>query len=164
MIYLSQGCPPHPGGPPPAGIMPAQAWLLRGTGLSEGPPYSRPMIRTKRIYEEPSEDDGARVLVDRLWPRGISKERALLDRWEKDIAPSNELRHWFGHDPTKWEVFLRRYRAELGEREEQLARLRHEADEGTVTLLYAAKDEEHNNAVALKRYIEEGLTVVPAST
>jgi uncharacterized protein YeaO (DUF488 family) len=114
------------------------------------------MIRTKRIYEEPSEDDGTRVLVDRLWPRGFSKEKASLDRWEKDLAPSNELRRWFGHDPAKWEEFLRRYRAELVGKEEALARLRREADEGTVTLLYAAKDEEHNNAVALKRHLEEG--------
>lgn len=113
------------------------------------------MIRTKRIYAEPSEDDGARVLVDRLWPRGVSKEEARLDRWEKDLAPSNELRRWFGHDPAKWEEFLRRYRAELEGNEEALARLRQEAGEGTVTLLYAARDEEHNNAVALKRYIEE---------
>ena len=114
------------------------------------------MIRTKRIYEEPSGDDGLRVLVDRLWPRGISKERALVDRWEKDLAPTTELRRWFGHDPAKWEEFLQRYRAELEGREEPLARLRREASEGTVTLLYGARDEEHNNAVALKQYIEEG--------
>lgn len=113
------------------------------------------MIHTKRIYDEPSEDDGFRVLVDRLWPRGVSKEEAMIDRWEKDLAPTNELRRWFGHDPAKWDEFLRRYRAELEGREELLARLRREASEGTVTLLYAARDEEHNNAVALKRYIEE---------
>ena len=113
------------------------------------------MMRTKRVYEEPSGDDGIRVLVDRLWPRGISKERALLDRWEKNLAPSNELRRWFGHDPAKWEEFLRRYRAELEGKEEALGRLRQEANDGAVTLLYAARDEEHNNAVALKRYIEE---------
>ena len=114
------------------------------------------MIRTKRIYAEPSADDGLRVLVDRLWPRGVSKEESNLDRWEKDLAPSNELRKWFGHDPARWEEFLRRYRAELTGKEELLAELRQEATDGTVTLLYAAKDEEHNNAVALKRYIEEG--------
>ena len=113
------------------------------------------MIRTKRIYEEPSEDDGLRVLVDRLWPRGISKEEAMIDRWEKDLAPTTELRRWFGHDPAKWEEFEERYRAELEGKGEALARLRREANDGTVTLLYAAKDEEHNNAVALKRYIEE---------
>lgn len=114
------------------------------------------MLRTKRIYDEPSEDDGLRVLVDRLWPRGISKEKAKIDRWEKDLAPTNELRKWFGHDPEKWGEFLQRYRTELAGKEEVLARLRQEAGEGTVTLLYAAKDEEQNNAVALKRYIEEG--------
>ncbi|HOI58926.1 MULTISPECIES: DUF488 domain-containing protein [unclassified Methanoculleus] len=113
------------------------------------------MLRTKRIYEEPSADDGTRVLVDRLWPRGVSKEEAKIDRWEKDLAPTNELRRWFGHDPAKWEEFLRRYRAELEGKEEVLARLRQEATGGTVTLLYAARDEERNNAVALKRYIEE---------
>ncbi len=113
------------------------------------------MIRIKRIYEEPSADDGLRVLVDRLWPRGISKARAQVDRWEKDIAPTTELRHWFGHDPAKWEEFLQRYRAELEDKKELLSQLREEANERTVTLLYAAKDEEHNNAVALKRYIEE---------
>ena len=113
------------------------------------------MLRTKRIYEEPSADDGTRVLVDRLWPRGVSKEEAKIDRWEKDLAPTNELRRWFGHDPAKWEEFLRRYRAELEGKEEVLARLRQEATGGTVTLLYAARDEERNNAVALKRDIEE---------
>jgi len=113
------------------------------------------MIRTKRVYDESSGDDGIRILVDRLWPRGISKEKALLDRWEKDLAPSTELRRWFGHDPAKWEEFLRRYRAELEGKEEELDRLRQEAADATVTLLYAAKDEEQNNAVALKRYIDE---------
>ena len=113
------------------------------------------MLRTKRIYREPSKDDGTRVLVDRIWPRGVSKEKASLDRWEKDLAPSDDLRRWFGHDPAKWEEFLRRYRTELEGKEEALDRLRQEAGEGTVTLLYAARDEEHNNAVALKRYIEE---------
>ncbi len=119
------------------------------------------MIRTKRIYEEPSGDDGARVLVDRLWPRGVSKEEAKVDRWEKDLAPSNKLRRWFGHDPAKWEEFLRRYRTELEGKEEALARLRREAGKGTVTLLYGARDEEHNNAVALKRYIEEAAPSQP---
>lgn len=114
------------------------------------------MIRTKRIYEEPAGDDGLRVLVDRLWPRGIAKEEAKFDRWEKDLAPTDELRRWFGHDPMKWDEFLRRYRAELEGKEATLARLRQEANDTTVTLLYAARDREHNNAVALKRYIEEG--------
>jgi len=128
---------------------------LGGTVLCGGAPYPRLMLRIKRIYEEPSTDDGTRVLVDRLWPRGVSKEEAKIDRWEKDLAPTGELRKWFGHDPAKWEEFLRRYRAELVGKEELLTQLRQEATDGTVTLLYAAKDEEHNNAVALKRYIEE---------
>mgnify|MGYP000854510901 CR=1 FL=1 len=157
MIYLSQGCSSGTGEALPARIFPRAVLVPRPeAGLSRGPPYPCPMIRIKRIYEEPSEDDGLRVLVDRLWPRGISKERALIDRWEKDLAPTTELRRWFGHDPAKWEEFLQRYRAELEGREELLTRLQHEANDGTVTLLYAAKDEEHNNAVALKRYIEEG--------
>ena len=113
------------------------------------------MICIKRVYEEPSEDDGLRILVDRLWPRGLSKTKAKIDRWEKDLAPTTELRRWFGHDPAKWEEFEERYRAELEGKGEALARLRREANDGTVTLLYAAKDEEHNNAVALKQYIEE---------
>jgi len=125
-------------------LLPVPRWALT-------PPF-HPCL----IYEEPSADDGLRVLVDRLWPRGISKARAQVDRWEKDISPTTELRHWFGHDPAKWEEFLQRYRAELEDKKELLSQLREEADERTVTLLYAAKDEEHNNAVALKRYIEEG--------
>ena len=156
MIYLLQGCPPTLEKPCRRKSSIARVWLLWETGLSRGPPYPPPMIRIKRVYEEPSEDDGLRVLVDRLWPRGISKANAKVDRWEKDLAPTTELRRWFGHDPAKWEEFLRRYRAELEGKEEALARLRGEANDGTVTLLYAAKDEEHNNAVALKQYIEEG--------
>lgn len=112
------------------------------------------MIRIKRIYEEPSEDDGLRILIDRLWPRGISKERANLDRWEKDLAPTTELRHWFGHDPNKWDEFQERYRAELADKGEALTQIKRDASKGVVTLLYAAKDEEHNNAVVLKQYIE----------
>ncbi|KUG20724.1 putative uroporphyrin-iii c-methyltransferase [hydrocarbon metagenome] len=111
------------------------------------------MLRIKWIYDEPSGDDGLRILVDRLWPRGVSKEKAKIDRWEKEIAPSHELRRWFGHDPAKWEEFLRRYRAELRDREDLLDRLRQEESEGTVTLLYAARDGEHSNAAALVRFI-----------
>lgn len=124
-----------------------------GIGVKQDDTASPSMIRTRRVHAEPSEEDGIRILVERLWPRGLSKQEARIDRWEKDPAPGNDLRQWFGHDPTKWEEFLRRYRAELEEKEEVIARLRREADGGT--LLYAARDEEHNNAVALKRYIEE---------
>jgi uncharacterized protein YeaO (DUF488 family) len=99
-------------------------------------------IKLKRVYEHPDAMDGERVLVDRLWPRGLTKERARVDLWLKEIAPSTELRKWFGHDPAKWEEFKRRYRAELKENKEQVARLEAEARKGQVTLLFGAKDEE----------------------
>jgi len=109
------------------------------------------MIRTKRIYEPPEKADAFRVLVDRLWPRGISKEKADIALWLKEIAPSDELRKWFAHDPVKWKEFRKKYREELRSKAELLHELRAlERDHETVTLLYAAKDEEHNNAVALK--------------
>ena len=111
------------------------------------------MIKLKRIYDPPIPDDGRRVLVDRLWPRGIAKDAARLDDWLKEIAPSDELRKWFGHDPAKWEEFRERYRSELQSHQEQLAELRAAANKRTVTLLYAAKDEEHNNAVVLEEMI-----------
>lgn len=111
-------------------------------------------IRTKRVYEEPNPDDGTRVLVDRLWPRGVSKEAAALDEWLKDVAPSDELREWFDHDPDRWDEFVSRYHAELSDREEEIERLRSVAEEDTLTLLYAASDTEHNNAVALKQFLE----------
>src|SRR3954468_23813291 len=101
------------------------------------------MIRLKRAYERPSRSDGERVLVERLWPRGLTKARAAIDLWLKDVAPSPELRKWFGHDPAKWEQFQRRYRKELQGRKEAVADLRRLARKGTVTLVYAARDEEH---------------------
>lgn len=113
-------------------------------------------IRVKRAYAPPSPEDGYRVLVDRLWPRGMSKAKAALDAWEKQIAPSDELRDWFGHDPARWEEFKRRYFAELADKPEQVAALRQRAAEGPVTLVFSAKDEQHNNAVALKEYLEQG--------
>ncbi|MBJ6800255.1 DUF488 domain-containing protein [Geomonas propionica] len=113
------------------------------------------MIRLKRIYDEPAVQDGVRVLVDRLWPRGISKENARLDRWEKELAPSDELRRWFGHDPEKWQEFRTRYRQELAGQGELLKELTGLCARNTVTLLYAAKDEEHNNAVVLKELIDD---------
>ena len=103
----------------------------------------------KRVYAEPSQDDGMRILVDRLWPRGLTKEKAKVDLWLKEIAPSSELRKWFAHDPKKWPEFKRRYAEELKAESGPLARLRQEADRKTVTLLYGAKDEEHNEAVVL---------------
>ncbi|HEX4157654.1 MAG TPA: DUF488 domain-containing protein [Rhizomicrobium sp.] len=115
----------------------------------------KPDIQVKRVYEPPEEDDGARVLVDRLWPRGLKKECAALTLWLKEIAPSEELRKWFGHDPERWTEFVHRYRAELAHNAPALARMRELAKEGRVTLLYAAHDGEHNNAVALAAYLQD---------
>jgi uncharacterized protein YeaO (DUF488 family) len=112
------------------------------------------MMRVKRVYDEPAAEDGTRILVDRLWPRGIAKEKARIDEWLKEIAPSDELRKWFGHDPARWEAFRERYRQELVEKAELVAGLRKLAAEGTVTLLFAAKDEERNNAVVLKEMLD----------
>jgi uncharacterized protein YeaO (DUF488 family) len=111
------------------------------------------MVKIKRVYDPPAQDDGKRVLVDRLWPRGIKKEPAHVDEWVKDIAPSNELRTWFGHDPSKWREFRDRYLRELRIKQELVEQLRHDAEKGTVTLLFAAKDCEHVNAVVLKEVL-----------
>ena len=111
------------------------------------------MVKIKRIYDLPAPGDGRRVLIDRLWPRGLSRDEARIDEWLKEIAPSDELRKWFGHEPDRWEEFRRRYREELKAHNELLERLRGEARKGTVTLLFAAKDVEHNNAVVLKELI-----------
>ena len=110
---------------------------------------AKPDIRLKRAYEPSSPEDGMRVLVDRLWPRGIRKADAAIDCWLKEIAPSSELRRWFGHDPSRWQEFRRRYRAELSARPELLDKLRALATQGTLTLVYAAHDEDHNQATAL---------------
>ncbi|OLT36070.1 hypothetical protein BJF79_31615 [Actinomadura sp. CNU-125] len=108
-------------------------------------------VRVRRIYEPAAEEDGKRVLVDRVWPRGVSKDEARLDAWAKDVAPSTELRKWYGHDPDKFPEFERRYRAELGdpERTDALAELRDLAADGTVTLLTATKDVAHSQAAVL---------------
>lgn len=111
-------------------------------------------IRLKRAYEEPSKDDGTRILVERLWPLGVSKEKAAIDLWIKEVAPSSELRKWFGHDPARWEEFRRRYRAELDERREALDDLKRRLKEGPVTFVFAARDEEHNSALLLREYLE----------
>ncbi len=109
------------------------------------------MIKIKRVYQPPEETDGFRILVDRLWPRGVSKEKAKVDLWFKEIAPSNELRKWYGHDPEKWQAFQEKYREELKGKSTYIAIIRdYEKEHGTVTLVYAAKDEDHNNAVVLK--------------
>jgi uncharacterized protein YeaO (DUF488 family) len=112
-------------------------------------------IRLKRVYDRPAKSDGRRVLVDRVWPRGLTKKEAQVDDWLKEIAPSTRLRKWFGHDPARWHEFKKRYTKELGDRSEQVEKLVREARKRTVTLLFGAKDIEHNNAVALKEYIEK---------
>ena len=115
-------------------------------------------IQIKRVYEIPKASDGYRILTDRLWPRGVSKEKAKLDIWAKEIAPSPELRKWFGHDPERYEEFKEKYAAELKENKEMPAFIdlvRTHSRKGTVTLLYGAKDREHNQAVVLKEFLED---------
>ena len=111
------------------------------------------MIKIKRIYDAPSDDDGSRILVDRLWPRGLSKEKAKVDLWLKEIAPSNELRKWYGHDPKKWAEFRKKYFKDLDTKRELVNQIVQQMKEGDVTLLYSSKEEKINNAVALKEYI-----------
>jgi len=112
------------------------------------------MVQLKRVYEKPSRDDGLRILVDRLWPRGLTKERAAVDLWLKDVAPSTELRQWFGHDPAKWKQFEKRYRTELREAKDALKLLKQKCKAQVVTLVYGARDEEHNEALVLKQMLE----------
>lgn len=112
------------------------------------------VIKLKRVYDRPSGDDGLRILVERLWPRGLTKEQAAVDLWLKDIAPSPELRKWFAHDPAKWAEFQRRYRAELRRNKDAVKQLKGKTRAGTVTFLYAARDEKRNSAVLLKRVVE----------
>ena len=116
------------------------------------------MIKLKRAYDKPAKKDGLRVLVDRLWPRGLSKQQAAIDCWLKELAPSTELRKWFGHDPEKWDEFRRRYFSELDQKRELAALWKRRAEEETVTFVYAAKDGEHNNAAALKEYLQRRLS------
>lgn len=112
------------------------------------------MIKMKRVYEKASEEDGFRILVDRLWPRGLSKDKAKIDIWLKDVAPSNDLRKWFSHDPQKWQEFIKRYQTELNQKQELLHKIKQaEKENGTVTLLYGAKDQERNQAVALLSFL-----------
>lgn len=114
-------------------------------------------VRLKRAYEPPAADDGIRILVDRLWPRAISKKALALDEWMKDIAPSTGLRRWFGHDPGRWDEFCRRYAAEVHEHQDLLDELRARARKGRITLVFSARDEVHNDAVALRGFILRGL-------
>ncbi len=111
-------------------------------------------LRTKRIYEDPAESDGRRILVDRLWPRGVSKENAKIDFWAKAISPSNELRRWYQHDPEKWSEFRRRYFKELAKNPDGVAELRANLGKGAVTLVFSSKETKLNNASALAEYLE----------
>ena len=121
-------------------------------------------VRLKRAYDEPAEDDGYRVLVDRLWPRGVARDRARLDEWARELAPSTELRRWFGHDPARFEEFRGRYETELEKQRVKLDELRRRAREETVTLVYAARDTEHNDAVVLADVLRRGSSRSLAAT
>lgn len=118
-------------------------------------------VAIKRVYEDADANNGTRVLVDRLWPRGLSKERAYIDAWLKEVAPSNELRRWFGHDPDKFAEFRKRYEVELASESgrEGLAKLRELVKQGHVTLLFAARDMEHNNAVVLRDVLVKSMQI-----
>ena len=111
-------------------------------------------IKIKRVYEEPDPGDGSRILVDRLWPRGMTKEKARVDLWLKEVAPSSELRKWFAHEPEKWKKFRVHYETELRHNEHLLEMLVRKARQGPITLLYAARDEKHNEALVLKEFLE----------
>jgi len=115
------------------------------------------MLQIKRIYDKPDTADGRRILVDRLWPRGVNKERAKIDLWLKDIAPSNELRKWFSHVPARWPEFRKRYKEELKGKRALVKQLAEELKKGNITLLFSAKDTEHNNAAVLKELLSRGL-------
>lgn len=120
-------------------------------------------IKIKRVYEQPAEDDGSRILVDRLWPRGLTKEKARVDLWLKEIAPSTELRKWFGHDPEKWDRFGGLYEKEIRHKDALMEILKGKASQGTITLIYAARDEKHNEAQVLKRFLEKEMTVASST-
>jgi uncharacterized protein YeaO (DUF488 family) len=114
------------------------------------------IVRTKRVYEPPSAADGYRVLIDRLWPRGVSKEKARIDEWARELAPSDQLRRWFGHRPERFEQFKRRYTDELRDQADQISALRRRARTGTVTIVYAARDSDHSNAAVVAPILKRG--------
>ena len=122
--------------------------------MSEAHPAGEPDVRLKRAYDPAEPDDGYRVLVDRLWPRGLSRAHAGADLWLKEVAPSPALRRWFGHDPRRWKHFRQRYRAELAHHPDELGVLKDLRRRGPITLLFAARDEAHNNAVVLREVLE----------
>lgn len=114
------------------------------------------LIKVKRVYDLPEEDDCFRILVDRLWPRGLSKQKAKLDFWMKDVAPTNDLRRWYSHEPEKWQEFQKKYKEELKPKQDLLLEIKRlEKEKGTVTLVYSSKEANINNAVALKVFLEE---------
>lgn len=115
------------------------------------------MLKVKRVYESTEASDGIRFLVERLWPRGMKKEKLHMEAWLKDVAPSDSLRRWFGHDPLKWSEFQKRYRAELRDNPNAWKPILEASERGDVTLLYSARDEEHNNALVLRAFLEERL-------
>lgn len=135
-----------------------------GTPMGAGPlgPFKprarRGRVRVKRVYDRPAASDGVRVLVDRLWPRGLSKARAAADLWLKDAGPSDALRRWFGHDPRRWKTFSRKYRAELVKRDAVLSFLVELRSRAPLTLLYSARDIAHNNALGLRDFLEDSNT------
>jgi len=114
------------------------------------------MVKIKRVYEPPGSDDGFRILVDRLWPRGLSKEKARVDLWLKEVAPSDKLRKWYSHDPLKWSPFKSEYFKELDHHQEEIRLIREKMRQGNMTLLFSSREERLNNAVALKEYLEAG--------
>lgn len=130
---------------------------MRRMTASVVPMARKSRIHMKRVYDEPAKADGTRVLVDRIWPRGVRKDEAAIDEWLKEIAPSTELRKWFGHSPERWEEFRRRYEAELAENEDAVERLLDLCRKGDVTLVYAARDDEHSNARVIKELLERRL-------
>lgn len=119
------------------------------------------VLKLKRVYEDSERSDGARFLVERLWPRGMKKEKLKLDAWLKDVAPSDSLRRWFGHDPLKWNEFQKKYRAELSDNPDTWKPILEAAKRGHVTLLYSSRDREHNNALVLKSFLEERIAGIP---
>ena len=124
------------------------------TARLKHPASPTPAVHIKRVYDPPSRSDGYRVLVDRIWPRGVKKADAALDEWLRELAPSPELRKWFDHDPERWSTFQKRYRAELRERKSQLEALRQQAARRPVTLLYGAKDRRFNQAVVIQKVLQ----------
>jgi uncharacterized protein YeaO (DUF488 family) len=135
----------------------------RARGFNSNSTHGKGMIKHVRIgvaraYDPPGDDDGARYLVDRVWPRGIRKDALRIEQWLRDVAPSNELRRWFGHDPRRWDAFVERYRAELDANRPAWEPLLEAASQGPITLVYGARDAEHNQAVALRDYLERKLT------